>query len=102
MDYSQGTFEYIPIPPIILICSLLGAMFPLPRIIYAMASDGLLFQAMGKVHPKFQTPFLGTLMAGTLTGVLACIFELSQLFTMMSIGTLLAYSMVAACVLILR
>lgn len=77
-------------------------MFPLPRIIYAMASDGLLFQAMGKVHPKFQTPFLGTLMAGTLTGVLACIFELSQLFTMMSIGTLLAYSMVAACVLILR
>lgn len=87
---------------IILIYSLLGAMFPLPRIIYAMASDGLLFQAMGKVHPKFQTPFLGTLMAGTLTGVLACIFELSQLFTMMSIGTLLAYSMVAACVLILR
>lgn len=48
--------------------SLLGAMFPLPRIIYAMSSDGLLFKAMGKVHPRFQTPFLGTLLAGTFTG----------------------------------
>lgn len=102
MDYFQGTLKFNKIPSIILIYSLLGAMFPLPRIIYAMASDGLLFQTMGKVHPKFQTPFLGTMMAGTLTGILACIFELSQLFTMMSIGTLLAYSMVAACVLILR
>lgn len=82
--------------------SLLGAMFPLPRIIYAMASDGLLFRFMGKVHPKFKTPFIGTLLAGLFTGTLACIFELEQLFTMMSIGTLLAYSMVAACVLILR
>lgn len=43
-------------------------MFPLPRIIYAMASDGLLFEFMGKVHPKFQTPFLGTLLAGLFTG----------------------------------
>ncbi|KAF2882608.1 hypothetical protein ILUMI_23576 [Ignelater luminosus] len=85
-----------------LFSSLLGAMFPLPRIIYAMSSDGLMFEAIGRVHPRFHTPFLGTLLAGTFTGVLACIFELSQLFTMMSIGTLSAYSMVAACVLILR
>lgn len=77
-------------------------MFPLPRIIYAMASDGLIFKFMGKIHPKFHTPFLGTLLAGIFTGVLSCIFELSQLFKMMSIGTLLAYSMVAGCVLILR
>ncbi|GJQ71280.1 hypothetical protein Trydic_g11018 [Trypoxylus dichotomus] len=85
-----------------LLSSLLGAMFPLPRIIYAMASDGLLFEFMGKIHPKFQTPFLGTLLAGLFTGTLSCIFELNQLFKMMAIGTLLAYSVVAACVLILR
>ncbi|KRT82038.1 Amino acid permease, partial [Oryctes borbonicus] len=53
-----------------LLSSLLGAMFPLPRIIYAMASDGLLFEFMGKIHPKFQTPFLGTLLAGLFTGLL--------------------------------
>lgn len=67
-----------------------------------MANDGLVFKILGKVHPKFKTPFVGTILAGLFTGVLACIFELEQLFTMMSIGTLLAYSMVAACVLILR
>lgn len=77
-------------------------MFPLPRIIYAMSSDGLIFKFMGKIHPKFQTPFLGTLLAGTFTGILSCIFELKQLYKMMSIGTLLAYSMVAGCILILR
>ncbi|CAL1685019.1 unnamed protein product [Lasius platythorax] len=82
--------------------SLLGAMFPLPRVIYAMASDGLIFKWMGKVSSRFQTPFMGTLSAGLLTGILAAIFELTQLVNMMSIGTLLAYSIVASCVLILR
>lgn len=82
--------------------SLLGAMFPLPRVIYAMASDGLIFKWMGKVSSRFQTPLMGTLSAGLLTGILAAVFELTQLVNMMSIGTLLAYSIVACCVLILR
>lgn len=85
-----------------LAASLMGAMFPLPRVIYAMANDGLLFSIMGRVHPKFNTPFAGTLIAGTITGCLAAIFDLSQLVNMMSIGTLMAYSIVAACVLLLR
>lgn len=85
-----------------LFASLMGAMFPLPRVIYAMAKDGLLFSFMGTIHPRFQTPMKGTLIAGTLTGILAAIFNLKQLVNMMSIGTLLAYSMVAACVLLLR
>ncbi|CAG5038327.1 unnamed protein product [Parnassius apollo] len=82
--------------------SLLGAVFPLPRIIYAMASDGLLFKFMGTVSERFQTPLVGTMIAGLFTGTLAMIFELEQLIHMMSIGTLLAYSMVASCVLLLR
>lgn len=48
--------------------SLFGAMFPLPRIIYAMANDGLVFKFLGRVSSKFQTPVVGTLLAGTLTG----------------------------------
>ncbi|XP_047533053.1 cationic amino acid transporter 2 [Vanessa atalanta] len=82
--------------------SLLGAVFPLPRIIYAMSSDGLLFKFMGRVSEKYQTPLVGTMVAGLFTGTLAMIFELEQLIHMMSIGTLLAYSMVASCVLLLR
>lgn len=49
--------------------SLFGAMFPLPRIIYAMAMDGLIFQFLGQVHHYFKTPFYGTLIAGLLTGL---------------------------------
>lgn len=85
-----------------LCASLMGAMFPLPRIVYAMSNDGLIFEWMGRIHPRFKTPMLGTLFVGTLTGLLAAFFNLSQLVNMMSIGTLMAYSIVAACVLLLR
>lgn len=60
--YTSGHLFFI------YLSSLLGAMFPLPRIIYAMSSDGLMFEAIGRVHPRFHTPFLGTLLAGTFTG----------------------------------
>ncbi|KAG5344281.1 CTR2 protein, partial [Acromyrmex heyeri] len=85
-----------------LCASLLGSMFPLPRVIYAMASDGLVFKWMGNINSRFQTPIMGTLSAGLLTGILATIFELDPLVKMMSICTLLTYSIVASCVLILR
>lgn len=85
-----------------LMASLMGSMFPLPRIVYAMSSDGLIFEWMGRIHPRFRTPLMGTFFVGTLTGVLAAFLNLSQLVNMMSIGTLMAYSIVAACVLLLR
>lgn len=85
-----------------LCASLMGSMFPLPRIVYAMSNDGLIFEWMGRIHPRFKTPMLGTIFVGTLTGFLAAIFNLDQLVNMMSIGTLVAYSIVAACVLLLR
>ncbi|XP_031625003.1 cationic amino acid transporter 2-like [Contarinia nasturtii] len=85
-----------------LCASLMGSMFPLPRIVYAMSNDGLIFEWMGRIHPRYKTPLFGTLFVGTLTGLLAAFFNLSQLVNMMSIGTLMAYSIVAACVLLLR
>ncbi|XP_072387509.1 cationic amino acid transporter 2-like isoform X2 [Diabrotica undecimpunctata] len=85
-----------------LLASLFGAMFPLPRIIYAMASDGLVFRFLGKVNPRFQTPVIGTILAGLLTGLMGALFDLEQLVNMMSIGTLMAYTVVAASVLLLR
>lgn len=67
-----------------------------------MSNDGLIFEILGRISPRFQTPLFGTLFVGTLTGLLAAFLNLKQLVNMMSIGTLLAYSIVAACVLLLR
>lgn len=85
-----------------LCASLMGSMFPLPRVVYAMASDGLIFEFLGRINQRFKTPIYGTMVSGILTGLLSAFFNLAQLVNMMSIGTLMAYSMVAACVMLLR
>uniref|UniRef100_A0A1B6IUB3 Cationic amino acid transporter C-terminal domain-containing protein n=1 Tax=Homalodisca liturata TaxID=320908 RepID=A0A1B6IUB3_9HEMI len=82
--------------------SLFGGMFPLPRVVYAMSQDGLLFEFLSRVHPRFKTPFVGTIFSGILTGTMAAIFNLKDLVDLMSMATLVCYTIVAMSVLILR
>ncbi|XP_032779776.2 cationic amino acid transporter 2 isoform X2 [Daphnia magna] len=85
-----------------LTASLLGAMIPMPRVVYAMAKDGLLLRCLAAVHPKFKTPFTATILTGSVAAIFAMVTELDSLVEMMSIGTLLAYTLVAVSILILR
>lgn len=82
--------------------NILGAMFPLPRVLYAMATDGILYKTLRRINVKTQTPVVATIIAGLFSATMALIFDLNQLIDMMSIGTLIAYTIVSICVLVLR
>jgi APA family basic amino acid/polyamine antiporter len=73
-----------------------------PRIFFAMARDGLLPAVFGKVHPKFQTPYIATIITGTVAMVIAGLFPIGLLGELVSIGTLLAFVIVCAGIIVLR
>lgn len=73
-----------------------------PRIFYAMSRDGLLPPVFGKVHPKFKTPYIATIITGSVAMVFGGLFPIDILGELVSIGTLLAFIIVCAGVLVLR
>lgn len=83
--------------------SLLVGTLSQPRIMLAMARDGLLPPGFfGAVHPKFKTPYKSTILVGIVVGLIAAVAPLDFLAELVSVGTLFAFLVVCSAVLVLR
>jgi APA family basic amino acid/polyamine antiporter len=72
------------------------------RIFYSMSRDGLLPPIFAVVHPRFRTPHLSTILTGIIIALMAGLTPIAVLGQLVSIGTLLAFVLVSAGVVILR
>ena len=73
-----------------------------PRIFFSMARDGLLPPWAAKVHPKFRTPHVTTILTGVLVAVFSAATNINEVVELCNIGTLFAFVLVAAGIVILR
>jgi len=73
-----------------------------PRIFFSMARDGLLPQSFARVHPKYRTPHVTTILTGVAVGVCAMFTSIDEMVDLTNIGTLFAFILVCVGILILR
>jgi APA family basic amino acid/polyamine antiporter len=73
-----------------------------PRILFSMSRDGLLPESAARIHPRYKTPYISTVVTGILALIIAGLFPIGVLGELVSIGTLLAFVLVCLGVLVLR
>jgi len=73
-----------------------------PRIFFSMARDGLLPPVLAKVHPKYKTPYVGTILTGVFVAAFAAFANIAEVVDLTNIGTLFAFVLVSAGVIFLR
>ena len=92
-----GIAAILALPSVILMM-----MFGQTRIFFTMSRDGLLPDALSKVHPRFHTPHVITILTGIVVSLSGALFPVGKLADTSNSGTLLAFAMVSIGVLILR
>ncbi len=92
-----GLAAFLALPSVVLMM-----LFGQTRIFFVMARDGLLPEGLAKVHPKFHTPHIVTMITGVFVTMAAAFFPVGQLADISNSGTLFAFMTVAIGVLILR
>ncbi|TNE59015.1 MAG: amino acid permease, partial [Sphingomonadales bacterium] len=92
-----GIAAFLALPSVILVL-----LFAQTRIFFVMSRDGLLPDFLSKVHPKWHTPHIVTMITGAAVAVGAAFFPVGQLADIANAGTLYAFLMVAVAVMILR
>jgi APA family basic amino acid/polyamine antiporter len=73
-----------------------------PRIFFAMARDGLLPEWAAKIHPRYRTPHITTVVTGLVVGLGALFMDENEIYDLTNIGTLSAFAIVCVGVLVLR
>jgi len=73
-----------------------------PRIFFSMARDGLLPKSFAKVHPKYKTPYVTTIFTGLAVGITAMFTTIDEMVDLTNIGTLFAFILVCAGIIIMR
>jgi len=81
---------------------LLVMLMSQPRIFFAMSRDGLLPRGVSKVHPRFGTPYITTIITCVIVAIVAGLTQIQVVGEMTSIGTLFAFLVVCAAVMVLR
>lgn len=103
---GKGMFWLRPIVKVAAIAGLSSVILVMllgqPRIFFTMSKDGLLPSVFSRVHPKFKTPYLSTIITGTVAMIIAGVLPIRILGELVSIGTLLAFIIVCISVLVLR
>jgi APA family basic amino acid/polyamine antiporter len=110
LEYSDGPGWLLHSSRFIIALGAVIAMFSVllvfqlgqPRIFMSMSRDGLLPKFFAKLHPKFKTPYIGTILTGLFVGTFAATANIAEVVDLTNIGTLFAFVLVSIGVIVLR